>query len=166
MTLLFVQEFSVCKYSGWKRRTCQLGGFYGEQYLSDSDTYLRNNHTTTRKKKLNLLDLNCKFGKKAGNIILQFQVQISIDDHLYCSSSLAQCSPFIYITHMSSFITRGPCPALHTKFLDSAPKLKWLAMLKRTTNHNLKVIFRISSVFHRHFRTHSTVWLNFSKKNH
>ena len=57
-TLFDVKKFCVCKYPGWKRRTCQLEGFYGEQYLSDSDTCAT---TAPPPQKLNLLDLNCKF---------------------------------------------------------------------------------------------------------
>ena len=55
------KKFCVCKYPGWKRRTCQLEGFYGEQYLSDSDTCAA---TAQPPQKLNLLDLNCKFSGK------------------------------------------------------------------------------------------------------
>ena len=84
--------------------------------------------------KLNLLDLNYKFGKKAGNIFLQFQVQISIDDHLsIAAAALAQCSPFIYITHMSSFITRGPCPALHNKVFRLCAKTEMARYVEKNT---------------------------------
>ena len=34
----FKKKIASCKYPGWERRTWQWGGFYGEQYLSDSDT--------------------------------------------------------------------------------------------------------------------------------
>ena len=124
----------MCKYPGWKRRTCQLEGFYGEQYLSDSDTCAT---TAPPPQKLNLLDLNCKF---SGKYLEQKKMKILSSDSkckyllmiVSIAAALAHCSPFIYITHMSSFITGGPSAALHTKFFDSAPKLKWLAMLKKT----------------------------------
>ena len=60
----FGRNFTLCakivcvQISRVERRTCQLEGFYGEQYLSDSDTCAT---TAQPPQKLNLLDLNCKF---------------------------------------------------------------------------------------------------------
>ena len=143
----FGRNFTLCakivcvQISRVERRTCQLEGFYGEQYLSDSDTCAT---TAQPPQKLNLLDLNCKFcskycGKKAENIVLQFQVQIFIDDRLYCSSTCPLFPFYIYHPYVIIYYRWPFCCSTYKVFrlcakTEIAPNVK-----ENTINQRLRI---------------------------